>query len=56
MKKHYSPLPPPGRHRTPRSPRVMDGQIFRQQLNPIERWDRQFNIDWGFPPDHESAC
>ena len=37
------------------TPHLMDYQSFRQQLDPIEQWDRQFNIDWGFPPDHESA-
>ncbi len=36
-------------------PHLMNYQTFRQQLDPFEQWDRQFNIDWGFPPDHESA-
>ena len=40
---------------TENEPFIMDFLSFKQQLDPIEQWDRQFNIDWGFPPEHESA-
>ena len=34
---------------------LMNHQSFGQQLDSIKQWDRQFNIDWGFQLDHESA-
>ena len=37
------------------SPHLMNYRDLRRLLDPIEQWNRQFNIDWGFPPEHESA-
>ena len=36
-------------------PFLMNHQHFSQQLDPLAQWNRQFNIDWGFSPDDESA-
>ncbi len=36
-------------------PFLMNRQQFSQQLDPLAQWNRQFNVDWGFPPDHQSA-